>query len=117
VNSASKFNSIVVKTLKPVLCSSRDSVPLKFKKQTFGDNIVYQCGSFEPGFDPCLISLDNPFKGLLCRFLRCVQSCKVEQASLWKFCWHFIIFFQMHYHSLMDTKVLSPGLKKAYSPF
>ncbi len=35
VNSASKFNSIVVKTLKPVLCSSRDSVPLKFKKQTW----------------------------------------------------------------------------------
>jgi hypothetical protein len=35
VNSASKFNSIVVKTLKTVLCSSRDSVPLKFKKQTW----------------------------------------------------------------------------------
>jgi hypothetical protein len=35
VNSAIKFNSIVVKTLKPVLCSSCDSVPLKFKKQTW----------------------------------------------------------------------------------
>ncbi len=34
VNSASKFNSIVVKTLIPVLCSSHDGVPLKFKKQT-----------------------------------------------------------------------------------
>ncbi len=35
MNSASKFNSIVDKRLKPVLCSSRDSVPLKFKKQTW----------------------------------------------------------------------------------
>ncbi len=33
-NSASKFNSIVVKTLKPVLCSSHDGVPLKLKKQS-----------------------------------------------------------------------------------
>jgi hypothetical protein len=32
VNSTGKFNSIVVKTLKPILCSSRDGVPLKFKK-------------------------------------------------------------------------------------
>ncbi len=32
VNSTGKFNSVVVKTLKPVLCSSRDGVPLKFKK-------------------------------------------------------------------------------------
>jgi hypothetical protein len=52
VNSASKFNSIVVKTLKSVLCSSRDSIPLNSKSK-LGDNIVYQCGSFEPGFDPC----------------------------------------------------------------
>jgi hypothetical protein len=34
VNSTGKFNSIVVKTLKPVFCSSRDGVPLKLKKQT-----------------------------------------------------------------------------------
>jgi hypothetical protein len=34
VISASKFSSIV-KMLKPVLCSSRDGVPLKFKKQTW----------------------------------------------------------------------------------
>jgi hypothetical protein len=61
VNSASKFNSIVVKTLKPVLCSSRDSVPLKFKKQTWRQ-YSSSIGSFEPGFDPCEISLDNPFK-------------------------------------------------------
>jgi hypothetical protein len=32
VKSTSKFNSMVVKTLKPVLCSSRDDVPLKFKE-------------------------------------------------------------------------------------
>ncbi len=35
VNSASKFNSIVVKTLKPDLGSSRDGVPLKLKKPTW----------------------------------------------------------------------------------
>ncbi len=52
VNSTGKFNSIVVKTLKPVLCSSRDGVPLKLKSK-LGDNIVHQYGSFEPGFDPC----------------------------------------------------------------
>ncbi len=35
VNSASKFNSTVVKTLKPVSRSFRDGVPLKFKKETW----------------------------------------------------------------------------------
>jgi hypothetical protein len=35
VSSASKFNSIVVKMLKLVLCSSRDGVPLKLKKQSW----------------------------------------------------------------------------------
>ncbi len=30
VNLTSKFNSIVVKTLKPILCFSYDGVPLKF---------------------------------------------------------------------------------------
>jgi hypothetical protein len=36
VNSTSKFNSIVVKTLKPVLCHSRDGVPLNLDiKKTF----------------------------------------------------------------------------------
>jgi hypothetical protein len=34
VNSTGKFNSIVVKTLKPVLCFSHDGVPLKFKTKT-----------------------------------------------------------------------------------
>jgi hypothetical protein len=51
VNSAGKFNLIVDKTLKPVLCSSRDGVPLKFKKQ-LGDTLVYQCGLFEPDSTP-----------------------------------------------------------------
>ncbi len=46
--------------LKPVLGSSRDSVPLKLKSKV-GDNIVSHDGSFEPGFDPCKISLDNTF--------------------------------------------------------
>ncbi len=32
VNSTSKFNSVVVKTLKPVLCFSHDGVPLKFSE-------------------------------------------------------------------------------------
>ncbi len=32
VNSSGKFNSIVVKTLKPVLCFSHDGVSLKLKK-------------------------------------------------------------------------------------
>jgi hypothetical protein len=35
VNSTGKLNSIVVKTLKLVLCSSRDGVLLKFKKHTW----------------------------------------------------------------------------------
>ncbi len=34
VNSTSKFNSIVVKTLKSVLCFSHDGGHLKFKKKT-----------------------------------------------------------------------------------
>jgi hypothetical protein len=34
VNSTTKFNSILVKTLKPVLCFSHDGVPLKLKKKT-----------------------------------------------------------------------------------
>ncbi len=34
VNSTGKFNSMVVKTLNPVLCFSYDDVPLKFKKKT-----------------------------------------------------------------------------------
>jgi hypothetical protein len=38
VNSTGKFNSIIVKTLKPVLCFSHDGVPLKFKKKTCGLN-------------------------------------------------------------------------------
>jgi hypothetical protein len=33
VNSTGKFNSIVVKMLKPVLCFSHDGVPLKLKKK------------------------------------------------------------------------------------
>jgi hypothetical protein len=33
VNSTGKFNSLVVKTLKLVLCVSHDGVPLKFKKK------------------------------------------------------------------------------------
>jgi hypothetical protein len=33
VNSTGKFNSIVVRTLKLVLCFSYDDVPLKFKKK------------------------------------------------------------------------------------
>jgi hypothetical protein len=32
-NSTGKFNSIVVKTLKQVLCFSHDGVPSKFKKK------------------------------------------------------------------------------------
>jgi hypothetical protein len=44
VNSASKFNSILVKTLKPVLCSFHDGVPLNSKRK-LGDTIVHQCGS------------------------------------------------------------------------
>jgi hypothetical protein len=44
-----------------MLCSSRDGVPLKLKSK-LGDNIVYQYGSFKPGFDPHKISLDNTLK-------------------------------------------------------
>jgi hypothetical protein len=43
-NSISKFNSIVVKMLKPVLCSSRDD-PLNFKRNLYG-NIAIQHGFF-----------------------------------------------------------------------
>jgi hypothetical protein len=60
VNSTGKFNSIVVKTLKPVFTFSRRSVPL-IKKITKSDKIVYQCGSFEPTLDPSYISVDIPF--------------------------------------------------------
>ncbi len=45
VNSTGKFNPTVVKTLKSVLCSSHDGVPLKFKSK-IGDNLFYQYGLF-----------------------------------------------------------------------
>jgi hypothetical protein len=51
VNSTGKFNSVVVETLKMVLCSFRDGVPL-IKKVNISNKIVYQCALFEPGFDP-----------------------------------------------------------------
>jgi hypothetical protein len=35
MSSTNKFNSMVAKTLKLVLCSSRDGVPLKFRKKTW----------------------------------------------------------------------------------
>jgi hypothetical protein len=52
VNSTGKFNSVVVKMLKLVLCPFRDVVPL-IKKVNISDKVVYQCASFEPGFGPC----------------------------------------------------------------
>ena len=61
VNSTSKFNSIIVKTLKPVFHFSRRGVPL-IKKNEQDDKTVYQYGSFEPTLDPSEISLDNIFK-------------------------------------------------------
>jgi hypothetical protein len=35
VNSTSKFISIVIQMLKPVLCYSHDGVPLNFKNKSF----------------------------------------------------------------------------------
>jgi hypothetical protein len=52
VNSSGKFNSVVVKMLKLVLCSFHDDVPLIYKVN-ISDKIVYQCASYEPGFDLC----------------------------------------------------------------
>ncbi len=52
VNSTGKFNSIVVKSLKLVLCFSHDGVPLIFKKK-LADTIAEQYGFFQPGFNPC----------------------------------------------------------------
>ncbi len=64
VNSTGKFNSIIVKTLKPVFHFSRRGVPL-IKKKNKGDKTVYQYGSFEPTPDASYISLDNTFKKAL----------------------------------------------------
>ncbi len=61
VNSTGKFNSVAVKTLKPIFYFSRRNVPLINKNINKGDKIVYQCGSFEPTLDPSYISLDNTF--------------------------------------------------------
>jgi hypothetical protein len=60
VNSTGKFNSVVVKMLKPVFTFSRSSVTL-LKKINKGGKIVYQCESFKPILDPSYISLDNTF--------------------------------------------------------
>ncbi len=69
VNSTSKFNSIIVKTLKPEIYLSRRGVPL-IQKINNGNKTVHQTdqdGSFEPIFDPSYISLDNTFKGTVAR--------------------------------------------------
>jgi hypothetical protein len=47
VNSTSKFNLTVVKTLNPVFCSSHDGDPLNLKRDLSG-YIAGQHGFFEP---------------------------------------------------------------------
>jgi hypothetical protein len=61
VNATCKFNSIVVKTPKLVLCFSRDGVSLKRKTEA-KRSLVRQYASFEPIFDPPSILPDSPFK-------------------------------------------------------
>ena len=53
-------NSIVVKTLRMVLCSSRDGVPLKLKKENGRPGILNYL-SIDTTFDPCYLSLDSTF--------------------------------------------------------
>jgi hypothetical protein len=61
VNSTSKFSSIVVKTMKLVLCSPLDGIALNLKKNNLSRNIAYQHGFFQPTLDPSYISLDTLF--------------------------------------------------------
>jgi hypothetical protein len=61
VNSTGKVNSVVVKTLKPVLCSSRDGAPLNYKKH-FAVIQFTNKDRLSLLFDPCKFSLDNTFK-------------------------------------------------------
>jgi hypothetical protein len=58
VNSTGKFNSIIVKTLKPVFYFSRRGAP-EIKEKNKSDKTVIQYGSFEPTLDPSYILLDN----------------------------------------------------------
>jgi len=51
----------VEKTLGTVLCSSRDGVPLKLKKE-MADQAVLKYLSIDTTFDPCYLSLDSTFK-------------------------------------------------------
>ena len=54
----------VEKTLGTVLCSSRDGVPLKLKKE-MADQAVLKYLSIDTTFDPCYLSLDSNFKIIL----------------------------------------------------
>jgi hypothetical protein len=62
VNSTSKFNLTVVKTLNPVFCSSHDGDPLNLKKEIFPVIKLISTDFFEPNLDPYYILLDNTCK-------------------------------------------------------
>ena len=54
-------DSIVVKTLGIVFCSSRDGVPLKCKRK-MADQAVKKYLSIGTTLNPCYLSLDSTFK-------------------------------------------------------
>jgi hypothetical protein len=56
-----QLNSTVFKTLKLVLYSPNDGIPLNLKINLSG-NIAYQHGFFEPTLDSSYISLDTTLK-------------------------------------------------------
>jgi hypothetical protein len=53
VNLTGKFNSIVVNTMKPLLCFFPDVLPLKHYKKNISSNTAYLYLSFESNFDLC----------------------------------------------------------------
>ncbi len=88
------FNLIVVKTLKPFLCSYRDGVLLKFKKQTwrhYSSSLRIVWAWFRPSVKSCrTIPLIYVFcVAYLLKSNRTIQANR-HQAGCWK-CWNCVL--------------------------
>ncbi len=71
VNSTGKFNPTVVKTLKSVLCSSRDGVPLKIKKENLATIQFINTDRLSLVSTPVKSRWTIPFKRVEFSYLEC----------------------------------------------
>jgi hypothetical protein len=70
VNSTDKFNSIVVKNLRPVICSYREDDLKNFH----ASNIPFPADFSQPSLDPCYVMLETTYKGSVEQDVRGVES-------------------------------------------